>query len=350
MQLAIERHDCPNGLENALGPTQDLLILIPCTTYYVIRTVTPRNIYTNHSHVCLIYAHSSILMNYKRHVRVPNKNRAGGGSPRNQGTKATHKRHPLRKRADRYVKWTISTYKSRNYFRYNSDFHRNAFVFTVDHPICELSKHSHSQPKGCLPTFAKRWQMMIMSSQIWHNVWTIPSQKHTPWIQMRRVGELMDPHSGWFLQKVLRARRSTPKTGHLPWPPMSATFQRCRVYNGPAAYLFPQTLGRQVISSCSSDHCSASTCQQCPYRKRVGMQLGFCRILPCGSLSCAYQTGNMACCSAGFSQRVCHLRRPPDHQDRADEGGASDALHLHSHSLTEGWRGHHLPLPLHHRC
>ena len=30
------------------------------------------------------------------------------------------------------------------------------------------------------------------------------------------------------------------------------------------------------------------------------MQLGFCRSLPCGSLSCAYQTGNMACCSAGF--------------------------------------------------
>ena len=99
-------------MENALGPTQDLLILIPCTTYYVIRTVTPRNIYTNHSHVCLIYAHSSILMNYKRHVRVPNKNRAGGGSPRNQGTKATHKRHPLRKRADRYVKWTSQLIKA----------------------------------------------------------------------------------------------------------------------------------------------------------------------------------------------------------------------------------------------
>ena len=50
----------------------------------------------------------------------------------------------------------------------------------------------------------------------------------------------------WFLQKVLRAQWSTPRAGHHPWLPKSATSQRCRVYNGPAAFPFPQALGRQV--------------------------------------------------------------------------------------------------------
>ena len=146
------------------------------------------------------------------------------------------------------------------------------------------------------------------------------------------------------------------------WPPSVATHvgnvSEMQGVQWTGSVPVPAGFGTPGISSCSSAHCSASTRQQCPYRKRVGMQLGFCRIPPCGSRSCACQTGNMVCwlllskCAAllATSQRMCHLRRASDHQDRADKGGAPDALHLHSYGLTGGWRRHHLPLPLHHRC